>query len=127
MKTQIKTHFERRLKNYVRGQVQGDSDAAIMYLYGGKPCENTNDKLFVDKVVQRLVKGGLMKDGEPSLPGESLPASLLKLHFDMCKASEKGFRPLPIPSLGARHHSRIDRGIFASLMRDTPIEQKHVH
>jgi hypothetical protein len=96
MKTQIKTHFLRLLKIYLRSHTKGPPDDAVKYLFGESPCENVEDKTLVDSIVERLGKGGLLKAGLPEIPAESLPSSLIKFHFDLCKTSEKGFRPLPI-------------------------------
>lgn len=127
MKTQIKTHFLKRLKTYVRAQAKGPPDEAVKYLFGESPCDNVEDRTLVENIVDRLAKGGLLKDGLPELPAESLPSSLIKFHFDLCKASEKGFRPLPFPSVGARHHGRIDPGVFSTLMRDHPDDERDMH
>eukprot|EP00873_Tetraselmis_striata_P028191 jgi/Tetstr1/448455/TSEL_035723.t1 len=127
IKTQIKSHFLKRLKTYVRSHVKGPPDAAVKYLFGESPCENVEDRTLIESIVDRLGKGGLLKDGLPEIPAEGLPSSLIKFHFDLCKASEKGFRPLPFPSIGARHHARIDPGVFSTLMRDLPDAERDLH
>lgn len=118
IKTMIKTHFFTKLKKHIRPSLKGCHEKAIAYLFGGSVPENSDDKILIDEVVERLNRDGLMKDGVPELPKESLPSSLILYYFEICKSSEKDIRPLPMSSLGARHHSRIDPGIFKTLTRN---------
>ncbi len=65
MKTQIKTHFFRRLKAFIRPQIQDCPYKAIEYLFRRTACKSAADKEVIDNIVQRLLKDGLMKKGVP--------------------------------------------------------------